>query len=294
MTRQGALAHARNALHAAGIDDPALEARLLVADALGIDALGLLTGTGEIVPPAAEGRLASHLRRRIAREPVGRILGTREFWGMPFRLSAETLEPRPDTETLVEATLTRVPDRTAPLRLLDLGTGTGCILVALLSELPQARGLGIDRAEGAARTARANADANGVGHRASFLVGDWTGALDGRFDVVVSNPPYIRADVVPTLAPEVTGYDPVLALDGGPDGLVAYRAILADLDRLLAPGGFAALEIGFDQSDELARLTGASGFAVADIASDLGGRPRAVTVARRGALRGNLQAPSEG
>ena len=291
MTRAEALAKARETLRAVGIDEPALDARLLVADALGIDALGLVTGTGEMVPPEAEAQLASHLRRRIAREPVGRILGTREFWGLPFRLSAETLEPRPDTETLVEAVLARIPDRTASLRVLDLGTGTGCILVALLTELPRAFGVGIDLSEGAARTARRNAAANGVGDRADFLVSDWTRALNGLFDLVVSNPPYIRADVVPTLAPEVTGHDPVLALDGGPDGLVAYRAILADLDRLLAPSGFAALEIGFDQSEELVGLADAAGFDIAGVATDLGGQPRVVTVARRPGLARQFAGP---
>jgi release factor glutamine methyltransferase len=294
MTRAEALTQTRDALRAAGIDDPSLDARLLVADALRIDALGLVTGAGDPVPADARERLASHRARRIAREPVGRILGSREFWGLPFRLSPETLEPRPDTETLVETALARIPDRNAPLSLLDLGTGTGCILVALLSELPRARGLGIDRAEGAARIARANAAANGVGDRAAFLVGDWAGAVGDGFDLVVSNPPYIRADVVPTLGPEVTEHDPGLALDGGMDGLVAYRAILADLDRLLAPGGFALLEIGFDQSDDLARLTDAAGFDLAGVAADLGGRPRVVTVARRRALQRNLRAPSEG
>ncbi|TDR95895.1 peptide chain release factor N(5)-glutamine methyltransferase [Enterovirga rhinocerotis] len=280
---EAALRHVRSALEAAGIDDPVLDARLLVADALGTDAAGLLVRGEDAVDEAGRARLATHLRRRLAREPVGRILGTREFWGLPFRLSPATLEPRPDTETVVEAALARIPDRQAPLRLLDLGTGTGCILVALLSELPCSAGFGIDLSPEAAATARANARRNGVGERAAFLCGCWDAAVRGSFDLVMSNPPYIAEADLGRLAPEVVAYDPVLALDGGGDGLAAYRAILAALPRLLAPGGLAVLEIGWDQADALKALSGETELVVEAVERDLAGRDRAVVLRRRDA-----------
>lgn len=284
LSRREALARVREALRRAGLEDADLDARCLAADALRTDQAGLLARAEEIVDPASAARLAGHVRRRLAREPVGRILGLREFWGLPFRLSPQTLEPRPDTETVVEAALERVADRQAPVRLLDLGTGSGCLLVALLSELPRARGLGIDRSAGAAAAARANAAANGVGARAAFLCGDWAEAVKARFDLVVSNPPYIPARAVAGLAPEVSRHDPRLALDGGDDGLDAYRAILAALPRLLAPGGCAVLEIGFDQAEALAELAAGAGLDMAELRRDLAGRPRAVTLLPRARL----------
>ncbi|KMO27620.1 SAM-dependent methyltransferase, partial [Methylobacterium tarhaniae] len=172
-----------------------------------------------------------------AGEPVARIIGAWEFWGLPFGLSSDTLVPRPDTETLVEAALGLGLGPDAPHRLADLGTGSGCILVALLTEWPQAVGLGIDRSPGACVTARANAARNGVADRAAFAVGDWASALSGPFDVVVANPPYIASEVIAGLSGEVRDHDPRLALDGGADGLDAYRTILAQVPRLLAPGG---------------------------------------------------------
>jgi len=286
-----ALARTRRAFAEAGLDEAALDARLIAADAFGTDATGLVIRADEPLAAEAAARLDALARRRLAGEPVGRILGRREFWGLSFRLSPETLEPRPDTETVVEAALARVDDRRAPLRLLDLGTGTGCLLIALLHELPGATGIGIDLQEGAARTARANAGANGVGGRADFICGGWADALSARFDLVVSNPPYIRTAVIAELAPEVARHDPGLALDGGRDGLDAYRAILRDLPRLLAPGGHAVLEIGFDQEDDLAKLAEASGFAVPEVRRDLAGRPRAVTLMQRQGLAANVPAP---
>lgn len=279
-----ALAQARDELRRAGIESPALDARLLTAHAFGTDATGLLLRADDMVDEAAAQRLAVLLRRRVAREPVGRILGTREFWGLPFRLSPDTLEPRPDTETVVEAALHALGQRSRPLKLLDLGTGSGCLLVALLHELSHATGIGIDRSIGAAGTARANAVANGVGARAAFICGHWADAVEERFDLVVSNPPYIAHRIVAGLAPEVVGHDPSLALDGGDDGLDAYRAILTDLPRRLAPHGVAVLEIGYDQEDALRALADSSGMAVQDVRRDLGGQPRAVTLGPRQAL----------
>jgi release factor glutamine methyltransferase len=200
---------------------------------------------------------------------------------LPFRLSPETLVPRPDTETVVEAALASAADRNGALRILDLGTGSGCILVALLSELPNAFGLGVDRSPGALATARHNARANGAGPRSGFAASDWGAALNGGFDLIVSNPPYIREPDIAALDPEVSHFDPILALHGGLDGLAAYRIILADSGRLLRRDGVVVLEVGYDQAEEVAALATASGFSRVQVRRDLSGHPRAVTLSRK-------------
>lgn len=280
-TRAEALPVLRRALSEAGIGSGAAEARLLLAAALGVAPIALVTRPDEALGPGGAARLDALARRRLLREPLGRILGEREFWGLPFRLSPGTLEPRPDTETVVEAALATVPDRSRPLRLLDLGTGSGCLLVALLSELPQARGVGVDRSWDALGTAARNAARNGVAARAGFVRGDWAEAVGGPVDLVVANPPYIPGPEIPGLAPEVSRYDPAAALDGGPDGLDGYRAILPDLSRLLAPGGRAVLEIGHDQAAAVTALAHPHGWEIDRVVPDLGGRSRAL-VFRRG------------
>ena len=210
------------------------------------------------------------------REPLSRILGRREFWGLEFALSADTLDPRPETETVVEAVLRRVLNRNAPLRFLDLGTGTGCILLALLSEFPAAIGFGVDIALGAVMTALGNAATLGLGERAHFLVGDWGTAISGRFDVIASNPPYIGGAALADLPPEVALYDPRLALDGGADGLGAYRSLVFDLLRLLRPGGVFACEVGSGQAPAVAAILRARGFEVDGCERDLAGIARCV------------------
>lgn len=207
---------------------------------------------------------------------MSRILGVREFWSLEFLLSDATLDPRPDTETVVEAALALVGDRAAALKVLDLGTGTGCLLVALLHELPNAWGLGVDRSEGAARTAASNAMRLGVGGRSAFVVGDWASPLAAGFDLVVSNPPYIAEGELPLLAPEVRLYDPPSALAAGDDGLAAYRAIARDLDRLLAPGGRVVVEVGRGQAEDVAAILAGAGLSDLGFRSDLAGIPRAV------------------
>lgn len=279
------------AFEQAGLDEAGLEARLLVGAAAGIVPAALLTAGEVPLGDDAAARLADFARRRLRREPLARILGTREFWGLPFRLSAGTLVPRPDTETVVEAALARIPDRAAPLRILDLGTGSGAILVALLSELPAATGLGIDRSADALATARDNAAASGLAARALFAASDWGAAIGGRFDLVVSNPPYIRSGILPGLEPEVRDHDPGAALDGGPDGLAAYRAILAGLAPLLADEAFVLLEIGFDQAESVGGLAEAAGFSVRAVVRDLGRNDRVVVLSRAVEARG---APSPG
>jgi release factor glutamine methyltransferase len=264
-------------LAAAGVDTPDTDVRILLQHALGLDAAGYRLKRSDDVLTAAElSRIEALLARRETREPVWRILGQRGFWTLDLALSPATLEPRPDTETIVEATLAALPDRNAPLSILDLGTGTGCILLALLSELPNARGLGVDRAEGAVATASANAVANGLGERARFRLGDWGDGLDGGFDVVVSNPPYIPSGEIADLAPEVRDHDPAAALDGGADGLDAYRQIAPQLPKLLVPGGIAALEVGVGQAQAVSTLVEAAGLRLTGVIRDLASVERCV------------------
>lgn len=265
-------------LAAAGIAEGEGDARFLILGLLGLSHRDLVLEGHRPIGPAAP-RLSEALARRAAGEPVARILGAWEFWGLPFTLVPDTLVPRPDTETVVEAALSALPDRQAPLRILDLGTGSGCILVALLSELPNATGFGLDRSEAALRAARANAVANEVGARAHVVRGDWCDALRGPFDLVVSNPPYIAADIIAGLDREVKEHDPRAALDGGADGLDAYRRILEALGRggILRPGAPAILEIGYDQAQSVQAIGVASGLQFAGLSRDLGGRDRALT-----------------
>lgn len=261
-------------LAGAGIDSAMSDARLLLMAALGCDRTGLLSRAGETLPQEAAGRYADHLARRERREPVSRILGRREFWSLDFALGPATLDPRPDSETLVEAALAAASDR--PLRVLDLGTGTGCLLLAVLHDRPAAFGIGIDRSEAAARVARDNAHALGLSDRAAFLVGDWATALAGRFDLVLSNPPYIPEADIAALEPEVREHDPRLALSGGADGLDAYRALAMALPELLAPGGTAVVELGIGQAADVAALFRAAGLDIAGTPHDLAGIPRCV------------------
>lgn len=280
MTREEAFRTLRDAFAQAGLDTPTRDAQLLVHAGLGLDRAALLTGAEVPVSAAEAALLEGYGRRRLAREPVARILGEWEFWGLPFALSADTLVPRPETETLVETALDLAPDPQAPLRILDLGTGSGCILVALLHERPRALGIGADLSEGALGTASRNARRNGVAGRSLFVASRWGEAVQGPLDLIVSNPPYIAAPVIETLDPEVRDYDPSLALDGGPDGLAAYRAILADAPRLLRPGGHLLLEVGYDQAEAVLRLNPGLPLAIVRIAPDLSGTPRCVALKR--------------
>jgi release factor glutamine methyltransferase len=278
-TRAVALRAARDQLARAGIAQAEAEAdaRALLLHAAGLAPLDL-AARGEVPISAAEGaRFEALIARRIAREPVGRIVGSRSFWGLTFALSPDTLEPRDDSETVIlEALALLGPRRAAPVSILDLGTGTGCLLVALLHECPRAQGLGVDISEGALAAARANADANGVGRRCRWRQGNWATGTDETFDLIVSNPPYIRTGDMTTLEPEVRAHDPSAALDGGADGLEAYRSIIAALPRLLAPGGLAVLEIGAGQGDAIRTLAATHGLHGHSARHDLGGHERAV------------------
>ena len=270
------LAAASRTLSSAGCGEARRSARRLIASALGIDSLELL---GHLEREIAE-REARHIRRLINRtlqsEPLSRVLGRREFWGLEFGLSADGLDPRPDSEAVVAAVLRRLTARDAQLRLLDLGTGTGCLLLALLSELPNATGVAVDILVGAATTARMNAAALGFASRAWFCVGDWGRALSARFAVVVFNPPYISRAGLAKLPPAVRGYDPRRALDGGVDGLDAYRAIGPDLRHLLAPGGIFVTEVGIEQAGAVSEILSSAGLAIVGIEHDFAGVARCV------------------
>lgn len=270
-----ALAAAVKRLAAAGIEDARRDARLLLAAAAGA-APGAHLADDAAIDDATATRFRAMILRRAAREPVSRILGRRGFWTLDLAIDAHTLDPRPDSETVVEAVLAQVADRTAKLRLLDLGTGSGCLLLALLSEMPNATGLGVDVAPGAVAIARANARAAGLDGRARFAVGDWTRGVAGPFDVAVSNPPYVRRDDLAGLMPEVARYDPVAALDGGADGLDAYRAILAGLPPLLAPGALVAFEVGQGQAARVRNLINHVGLTVLEARRDLAGIERCI------------------
>jgi release factor glutamine methyltransferase len=274
------LAETAAALAAAGCEEPRRRARWVVAAALRMSVAEVFGRPERVLGAAEQARIAALRDRLAAREPLGRVLGHREFWGLDFALSPETLEPRPESETIIEAVLARLCDRRAPYRFLDLGTGTGCLLLALLSEYPRASGVGVDLAPGAAATARLNAAALGLHGRAAFVADDWGGALTGGFDAVVANPPYIATPALAGLMPEVRDHDPRLALDGGEDGLAAYRAIAADLSRLLVPGGLFAGEVGMGQQAVVAATVAAGGLAVETTLPDLAGIPRCL-VARR-------------
>ena len=220
--------------------------------------------------------------RRVRRDPMAYILGEREFWGLPFKVSPAVLVPRPDSETLIEAALALMPVRTEPWRILDLGVGSGCLLLTLLREFPNARGVGVDASADALEVAQANADALGVGPRTTLVGGDWrrpawAEQLGGPFDLVISNPPYIEAAAIEGLMPDVARFEPRLALDGGPDGLVAYRAIAAAAAGLVVPGGRVLVEAGDGQAVEISTLFASAGFAVDASWRDLGGIDRVVS-----------------
>jgi len=275
---------ARRALTArfksASIDSAELDARILVGAALGLDLTGLITAANRLLTPDQSIRLEDFSRRRTGGEPVARILGAREFWGLPLKLSAATLVPRPDTETVVELALEMLracsPADHQP-RIADLGTGSGAILLALLSELPGAHGTGTDISEQALQTAHNNAVDLGLSERVEFIACDYAAGLSGLFDLVVSNPPYIRSADIAGLATEVRDHDPIRALDGGADGLDAYRALVPQAARLLAPGGALVVEVGDGQDGEVQDLMTAAGLTLRGPArADLAGIRRAV------------------
>ena len=277
--RGASVAHARRALaeqfRRAGIETPELDARVLIGHALGLDHTGLVSAANQQVSDLSASQIERFAARRLAGEPVARIVGAREFWGLTLTVTGDVLVPRPDTETVVELALSLV-DRARPLRIADLGTGSGAILLALLSELPNAFGVGTDIDPRALAVARANAMRLGLGERAAFVACDFGTALRGAFDLVVSNPPYIASAEIEALAIEVRAHDPHRALDGGADGLAAYRTIVTDAPRLLCRNGHLVMELGAGQAQAVTALIETAGLAVAATRADLSGIPRAI------------------
>jgi release factor glutamine methyltransferase len=264
---------------AAGIDSAELDARLLIGAALGLDLTGLITSANRTLTPDESNHLESLAARRLDGEPVARILGQKEFWGLPLKLSAATLVPRPDTETVVELALEIVrASSLRPKRIADIGIGTGAILLALLHELPDAFGVGTDISLDALATARRNAADLGLSSRTGFIACSYAAALSGPFELIVSNPPYIPTRAIAGLAVEVRDFDPLAALDGGADGLDAYRALIPQAAALLAPGGALVVESGQGQAPQIEALMTAANLTVhVQPKADLAGIPRAIS-----------------
>lgn len=268
------------ALVSAGIELPALEARVLVSRVLALSRESLLAQSGRPVSAADSNAVRSLVTRRERREPLAYIVGEREFWSLPFAVTPDVLIPRPDSETVVETALSQLGDVDRPVRILDLGTGSGCLLLALLHACRRATGIGVDRSDHALHLARSNASRLGLECRSAFICADWAAALKGSFDVIVSNPPYIDEQSFLRLDSTVRCHEPALALRGGADGLDAYRSIASDLPRLLAPGGLAAVEIGAGQGKRVAGLLAAAGLKAIAVGHDLAGHERCLAVRR--------------
>jgi release factor glutamine methyltransferase len=269
----------RDQFRDANLETPELDAKLLVSAAFGKSVSDLLLKEMDDAPDASVATALEYSGQRLAGKPVGRILGVREFYGRQFKLNRAALEPRPDTETLIDAVL-RQSDPGQPLRMCDIGTGSGAIAVTLLAELPKALMVAVDISEEALICAAENADLNQVDDRFYPVCADYADPLQFGFDWVVSNPPYIRTQVLQELSREVTHHDPNRALDGGLDGLEAYKRIVSRAAEILAPGGRIALEIGYDQAGELKKQLRHHGFEGIDIIQDLGGRDRVATARR--------------
>ena len=264
----------------AGIDGALSEARLLLSEGLGLPPEKILGYPELEIEPGRENALLSLAERRANREPMSHVLGHKEFWSLDFKVTPETLTPRPDSETLVEAVLDRIEDRNRPLAVLDLGTGTGCLLLALLHELPKAMGVGVDKSPGALAVARENANSLGLSERTEWRESDWFSAVNGQFDVVISNPPYIAEAEMAELEPEVARCEPLTALVAEESGLADYRRILEGLNRHMAPGGFAAFELGRGQAEAVSAMAADRGWRPSEIRQDLSGIERCLIIER--------------
>lgn len=272
----------------AGLPSPQLDAKLLTAHVLNISVERLFLDAAQPLSAVEIARLGAALNRRVNREPVSRICGVREFWGLPFKLNQATLDPRPDSETVISALLTlcdREGRRAEALKLLDLGTGTGCLLLSALSELTNATGVGVDISREAVAMARENAILQGVSDRADFIISDWLENVAGVYDFALGNPPYVKAGEIDSLELEVSRYDPRAALDGGPSGMERYGIIIPALAESLAPRGWAILEAGEGQAAAVAELLKRHGFGEIEIFPDLGGISRVVAGKRHNSER---------
>ncbi|MCA3720105.1 peptide chain release factor N(5)-glutamine methyltransferase [Phenylobacterium sp.] len=272
---------ARARLEAAGVPGPVIDARVLVEAACGVTRADIVGDPYREISPEKAARLDDYLERRIRREPVSHILGRRGFWNIMLGVTPGVLTPRPETEVIVDHALRLFPEGRS-LRILDLGVGSGAILLAILAERPAARGLGVDVSEEALAVARENAANLGLAGRVALLRGDWTAGLaEAEFDLVVSNPPYIATDVIETLDPEVRVYEPRLALDGGADGLDAFRRLAPEILRVLKPGGRFLVEIGYDQRTAVETLFRGAGAVEVETLQDLSTHDRVVAGAKK-------------
>jgi len=282
-TVSGLIAQAKRRFAEAGLSAPSTDARILISGLLGLSLSQVIVRGSDTVPPKACVQIREAIERRVRREPVYRILGHREFYGLDLQLSPATLEPRPDTEILVDHVLTylrRIVAENGRARILDLGTGTGAIALALLKEIPQAVAVGTDISQDALSIARRNAHLNGVADRFETVQSAWFENVTGLFDIIVSNPPYIPTAVVADLEPEVRNYDPAAALDGGEDGLEAYRAIAKKAGDFIRPGGIVAVEIGYDQKDAVSYIFEKVDFFLQGAFRDYGGNDRVLLFAQ--------------
>ncbi len=278
LTVAGARRKLAEEFRAGGIDSPELDARILVGHALSLDHASIAAAGARLLTADEKNAIDALASRRLAREPVARIVGSKEFWSLNLRIDAATLVPRPETETVVEAALAAIDmdgPRSRALRIADLGTGSGALLLALLAELPNAVGVGTDTSLGGLVVARDNARRLGIA-RAAFVACDMAAALGGSFDLIVSNPPYIASREIAALAPEVRDFDPRDALDGGPQGLDCYRAVAATVPAVLRPGGALVVELGSGQAPAVAALFSAAGLGSSPPRCDLEGMPRAL------------------
>ncbi len=265
-------------LKGAGVEMPDLDARFIIEERTPYDWSDIIARPDSLITQIQHDEIVSDINARIAGKPLSRIYGCREFWGLEFLISEDTLDPRPDSELIIDVALKHFPDRDRPLEILDLGTGSGCILISLLSEFKNARGVGVDLSSGAVKCAKENAQKNHVGTQAHFLCGSWLNGINKKFDLIVSNPPYISNQVIPTLSKEVRNHDPILALDGGDDGLDPYKEVFPQLKNVLNADGIALFEIGYDQEKDVMRLAEDAGFAQRTVHFDLAGNPRVVDI----------------
>lgn len=271
---QEALRQAIKSLQAAHVQSASLDARLLLLHVLDISNEQWIASPDVRMNAEQSATYENLVTRRVAREPIAHITGRREFWSLDFKVTNATLDPRPDSEAVIEAILQRISDKSAAISILDLGTGTGCLLLTLLKELPNAKGLGVDLSREAMSVAQENALSLGLSARVQFQHGNWCEGLSGTFDIIVSNPPYIPTTSIKSLAPEVAQYEPKLALDGGVDGLDCYRHIIAALPALLNAKGIAAFEVGAGQIQPVAEIASQNGLQLEGMRKDMQGIPR--------------------
>lgn len=281
----GAITEAAKRLADVGISNPRREARLLAGVALEKSATQIFNSVDEPISPENQARLDQHVQRRSAGEPFAYIAGEREFWSLPFLVTPDTLIPRPDTETVIELAVKALKDE-PPRRILDIGTGSGCLLVALLSEFRAANGVGVDVSEAALMIARQNADRNEVGDRCHFIASSWLDNVEGAFDLIVSNPPYIPTADIDGLSIDVRAHEPRLALDGGQGGLDAYEHIFNNIDRVLKKNASVIVEIGIDQQRDVTLIAETRGFSRQETKNDSAGVPRALIFRKKSV--GNL------